>query len=194
MTASEFDVADGREPGAEINARASTDRGVEDSYRMLYGVEPKRPAPPRRRKGIPKPGAGLLAVLALFAGMGAIARREALTRAVPASASVFAAIGLPVNTRGLEFRHVSSKLIEDGDQRVLTIEGEVASLRAARGKLPDLQVSVRASDGRPVYAWTSPAPAKEIGAGEVVYFRARLAAPPSEGRDVKVQFAGLAGK
>jgi hypothetical protein len=194
MSASHFDPTDESRSGAEINARVSSDRGAVDAYETLYGAGLKKAAPARGRARIPRPGAGVLAVIVALMGMGAVAKREALVRALPASAPVFAAIGLPVNARGLEFRHVSSKLIEDGDQRVLTIEGEVASLRAARGKLPDLQVSVRAADGRPVYAWTSPAPAKEIGAGEVVYFRARLAAPPPEGRQVRVQFAALKDK
>jgi hypothetical protein len=194
MSASHFDPTDGSRSGAEINARVSSDRGAGDSYEALYGADAKKHAPVRRRARLAKPGFGTLAIVTLLVGMAAVAKRETLVRAAPASAPAFAAMGLPVNARGLEFRRVSSKLIEDGDQRVLTIEGEVASLRAARGKLPDLQVSVRTADGRPVYAWTSPAPAKEIGAGEVVYFRARLAAPPPEGREVKVQFAALAGK
>jgi hypothetical protein len=127
----------------------------------------------------------------LIVSMGLVSRRETVVRAIPGSASVFAAMGLPANLRGLALRNVRSKLLDDGGQRVLAVEGDIANLRSKSGKLPDLLVLVRSDDGRVVYSWTSPASQKEIAVGETIYFRARLAAPPLEGKDVKVQFASI---
>jgi hypothetical protein len=118
-----------------------------------------------------------------------VAKRENVVRFVPASASVFAALKMPVNLQGLAFQNVKSRLADENGQRVLAVDGEVASIRSTPGKLPDFMVEVRSDDGRTVYSWVSPAPKQNIAAGETVYFRARLAAPPMESKDIKVQFA-----
>ena len=143
----------------------------------------------------PKPPVGIAAALAACAlCMLAVGRRDIVVRAAPQTAGLFAAIGLPVNLRGLEFRGVSSRLLDDESGRVLAVEGDVANLRHAGRKLPDVLVTLRGPDGRTVYAWTSPAPQKNIGPGESVHFRARLAAPPSDGVDVKLRFIDAAKK
>lgn len=137
------------------------------------------------------PRRALVAAFGVALCMAGVARRDLVVRALPASAGAFAAVGLPVNLRGLEFRHVQSRIIEDGEARVLAVEGEVANPRPVAGKTPDMLISVRAGDGRVVYSWTAPAPKKDIASGETVYFRARLASPPPEGKDIMVQFAAL---
>jgi hypothetical protein len=135
----------------------------------------------------------LLAFLAVAAAgalcMAATARRDMVVRAAPGSAGLFAAIGLPVNLRGLDFRDVTSRILDDGAQRVLAVEGDIVNLRSAAEKLPDIRIVLRGADARMVYAWTAPPPKKEAGAGEAVRFRARLAAPPAEGVDTKLTFA-----
>ncbi len=136
-----------------------------------------------------KSGLLLASVAALASGMILMARREQVVRAFPASAGAYAAIGLPINLRGLELRNVRSKLLNDGGQKVLTIEGDIANITPNGGKVPDIQVSVRNSAGLVIYTWNSPAPKSELSSGESIYFRARLAAPPAEANDVKLQFA-----
>ena len=54
---------------------------------------------------------------------------------------------------------------------------------------PDLRVAVRDPSGREIYSWTTPPPRQTLGRGETTLFRARLAAPPLAGADVRVQFA-----
>ena len=182
--------AEGHAP--EINVDAASERVMPTSY------EPERGGPVRElsysRQGMvwPRVSTGsMVAIVGVIVCMAAIARRETLVRLAPGAAPLFAAIRLPVNLRGLAFEHVRSRIMDEGGQRVLAVEGEVANLRPARGSLPDIHVAVRANDGREIYSWTSPAPKRDIGVGEMVYFRARLAAPPADGADVKLQFASM---
>ena len=136
----------------------------------------------------------VISAMALVSGMtGGVMGRERLVRELPISAGVFAAIGLPVNVRGLELQHLRSSIIDDGSQRILAVEGEVANIRSNTRKVPDIRISVRSKDGRIIYSWISPAPKKEIAVGESIYFRARLSAPPLNGQDVKAQFAAIEG-
>jgi hypothetical protein len=44
--------------------------------------------------------------------------------------------------------------------------------------------------GQEIYHWTAAPQQSRLRAGETAFFRARLAAPPLEGREVRVRFAG----
>ena len=139
-----------------------------------------RRAPPRRAVGVAC--AVLLATLVLGG-------RERIVARVPAADRLFAAIGLPVNLAGVEFRNVVSKVAEIDGQKVLAVTGEIVSLRASASALPGLTLTARGSDGRALYVWTAHAGASKLGPGETTTFRTRLASPPEEARDVLVALA-----
>ena len=186
--------------GTEITAEATSERSQPASFDELYG-ETRATVPPGVRRAsawkMPRPSAGTLAGIALVAsGMGAVAGRHAVVRHVPATARLYAAIGLPVNLRGLDLRHVTSTLTGEGAQRVLAVEGEIANLAAMETALPMIAVAVRGADARNIYSWTASPPKAKLQAGETIPFRARLAAPPEGARDVVVRFepAGAAIK
>jgi predicted Zn finger-like uncharacterized protein len=153
-----------------------------------------RPAPPQptarpadgpRRKLRP---AAILAACGLVVIGVAIAERRPLVRAVPSLAGLYAAIGLPVNVRGLEISDVRS--VEDVEEGVpiLLVTGAVANVTDAVVEAPRLRLSVRSRDGRELYAWTTVAGRPKLAPGEAAPFRARLASPPAEGRAVDVRF------
>jgi predicted Zn finger-like uncharacterized protein len=123
--------------------------------------------------------------LALVAG---IVQRTPIVRAVPQTAKLYAALGLAVNLRGLEFHGVRSSLVKDGDQSILVVEGEIRAVAKGPVDLPRLQLGLRGADGHEIYAWTAEAPRAALQPGETTPFRARLVAPPSEGLDVVVRF------
>jgi hypothetical protein len=133
-------------------------------------------------------GAGAL-VATLVMTMGAIGMRNAIVAGAPAVAPLFEAIGLSVNLHGLDIRVVKSSILDDGDKRVLAVEGEIANLRETAVAVPALQLALRNDAGREIYTWTAPAPKARLEAGESVAFRARLAAPPGAARDVAIRFA-----
>jgi hypothetical protein len=139
----------------------------------------------RRSRGsarcrIPVRSARMAAAILMLACMIAalIAWRGTIVRHAPQMASLYAAIGIPVNVRGLTFTEVKvSRDIHDG-VAVLMVEGIIASTASKPVEVPRLRFAMRNEAGGEVYAWT----------GETLPFRSRLASPPGEDRDVTVRF------
>ena len=170
-------------------------RGEESPVRKLpeHGepTTPRRSTIPRRIQ--PKKGQGrsrLTAVTVILAAVvvGAIASRSTVVRAVPDLAGLYAAVGLPVNLRGLEFKGVkTTREMQDGIS-VLVIEGEVVNITGHPVELPRLRLGVLGPDNRELYSWTALLPRSILSDGEKISFRSRLASPPAEGREVLVRF------
>jgi hypothetical protein len=134
-------------------------------------------------------GAWPTIILALIAINGAlIVRRADVVRWLPQTASLYSAIGLPVNLRGLVFADVTTKKeIQDGVQ-VLVVEGTIVSTASRATEVPRLRFGVRNEAGREIYSWTALPNRKVLPAGETMAFRSLLATPPREGRAVVVRF------
>jgi hypothetical protein len=117
-----------------------------------------------------------------------IAWRTELVRWAPQSASLYAAIGLPINLRGLAFNNVSvARETQDG-VAVLVVQGTIESTVPRLIEVPRLRFAVRDQAGHEIYSWTA-LPAKNVLAPqETLEFRSRLAAPPPEGHEVAVRF------
>lgn len=159
-----------------------------------------KPRPARARREA-KPRPSMLALLkktprwqaalaALLVALGvATLQRRAVVQAAPQSARLFAALGLPVNLRGLSLDDVRSQLALESEQSALVVEGEIRNVTHGERAVPALQVSLRNADGREIYSWTAEAPRAALAAGESIPFRTRLVAPPLDGRDVLVRFA-----
>ncbi|GGH33467.1 thioredoxin [Alsobacter metallidurans] len=154
--------------------------------------KPKHRAAKKPRKPF-KVSAGLAAaamlVVVLAAGLGL---RAKIVKILPQTAGLYAAVGLPVNLRGLEFSALRSELLVDKDKAVLLVEGEITGVAAQTTEIPKVTVSLRGPEGREIYAWTSEVGRAALAKGESTTFRARLASPPGEGRDVVVRFAETA--
>jgi hypothetical protein len=54
--------------------------------------------------------------------------------------------------------------------------------------VPRLYFAVLGKDGQQIYAWSAQADRSSLQPGEKLNFRRRLAAPPSESKDVSVRF------
>ena len=133
----------------------------------------------------PVPSLALLVCLALAA---AVWGRGAVVRVAPATAALYAGIGLPVNLRGLEFRGVRSEVVGAGTDAVLVVEGEIANISGRDAAVPPIEIGLQAAEGQMLYRWSNEPPAQSLKEGDALSFRARLAAPPSEARQVLVRF------
>ena len=164
-------VPDGAEPIAARRARhAEVDR--KDKRTLL-----------QRLASLP-----MLIVVMLAILLGALNWRVAVVRHFPQTASLYAAVGLPVNLRGLFFEDVKSKTeLQDGVM-VLVIEGTIVNLTTRTLEVPRVRLALRNSVGHEVYAWTALPAKSTLGSGNGLPFRARLASPPPDGRDVIVRF------
>lgn len=133
------------------------------------------------------------AVAACIAGLvGLFVAREPIVRRLPDTAAVYAAVGLRVNLRGLDFAEVRSTVSGEGREATLIIEGEITNPTAKSVDIPSLAFAVSGPDGIPLYTWGTEPPRQSLGPGETTRFRSRLAAPPPESRQVLVQFAPAA--
>ncbi len=159
-------------------------------------------AAPARRRALGAPLARLarrvaapLAAASLLAGsMTAIGARESIVAAAPFAAGAYAAIGLPVNLRGLGVDNLRARIDASGDKKVLLVEGSIVNLRRGETAAPELRIALRAADGRELYVWTTRAPKERLARGERVDFAARLAAPPEGAEDALVKFVAPGDK
>jgi predicted Zn finger-like uncharacterized protein len=143
--------------------------------------------------GRPLPRFAAAGPLMMFATLviagSALWGRTHVVRAFPATAALYASIGLAVNLRGLEFRAVRSELVADGADTFLVVEGGIANISGRDTPVPPIEIGVRGAEGQMLYTWTDDPPRGTLATGDTAQFRARLAAPPAEARQVLVRFA-----
>jgi hypothetical protein len=147
-------------------------------------------APTPQRKGPSRTIAPALTFAAfMLVATTTVAARAAIVSITPATAVVYAWLGMPVNLRGLSIDLVRATAEQQTeDSRELLVTGEIVNLRDSETPVPNLRLAVRAEDGQELYVWTARGPKDRLGARERVAFRARLASPPPGVRDVLVKF------
>jgi predicted Zn finger-like uncharacterized protein len=175
--------ADGAPPAA---AGAAIDNSPEDIESVAARMRARRAA--RRRKPASKRPlpAAILLMVAVVAAL--LAWRKDIVRSAPQMASLYAAFGLAVNLRGLEFKDVRIANETHDGVPVLVVEGTIVSTASAPVDVPRLRFALRNAAGAEVYSWTTVPTQSVLEPGGVLPFRGRLASPPAEGRDVQVRF------
>ena len=132
------DRSPGARPGRSRRARAAR-RPSEDIETVAARRAKKEPA---RRLRWPLPGLPTV-ILALHRDQPAlIGWRAEIVRWVPQTASLYAAIGLPVNLRGLVFADVTTETETSEGVQVLVVQGTIVSLSAQahrRGAAPAIR-------------------------------------------------------
>ena len=129
----------------------------------------------------------IILVLVAF-NVALVGARNEVVRYLPQTASLFAAIGLPVNLRNLKFENVRiSKEAQDGVD-ILIVEGTIVSDAGKPVEVPRLRFAARNATGQEVYTWTTPPPRSILGPGERLEFRSQIPAPPADASDVMVRF------
>jgi predicted Zn finger-like uncharacterized protein len=129
-------------------------------------------------------------ILVLFGfNVALVGARSEVVRFFPQTASLFSAIGLPVNLRSLSFEDVKIMKEERDGVAVLTVEGNISSVTSKPVEIPRLRFAVRNATGQEIYAWTAAPPRSILEPGQKAEFRSRLASPPADASDVMVRFA-----
>jgi len=128
----------------------------------------------------------ILVAAGLFAG--ALVYRETIVRALPDLAAVYAAVGLPVNLRGMEFRDLATRIDTDDGRPILVVEGRIDNLTDQTLAVPRLRLAIRRAEGSEVYTWAAPPPRPTIAPREQLAFRSRLTTLPPAGHDIEVRF------
>ena len=152
-------------------------------WHLRIGTAPR----PQRSSG----GVATLTIATIAACLATgVALRKTLVAAVPESAGVFAAVGLPVNLRGLELRDVKSGIFAENAVELLVVQGEIANVTSKPREVPPLLFTVRDAKGVTIYSWSASADIRTLEPGAKASFRRRLASPPPEGMEVLVRFSG----
>lgn len=142
-----------------------------------------------RRKKTRRSSRWTAIVLVLFAvNVALVGARDEVVRYLPQTASLFAAIGLPVNLRHLKFENVHiSKETQDGVS-ILIVDGSIVSTSSKPVSVPRLRFAARNISGQELYTWTALPGRSILGPGETLEFNSRLASPPADASDVMVRF------
>ena len=142
-----------------------------------------------RRKQTRRSSRWTAAILVLVAfNVALVGARNEVVRYLPQTASLFAAIGLPVNLRHLKFENVKiSKETQDGIN-LLIVQGSIVSEAGKPVEVPRLRFAARNKTGQEIYTWTMPPPRSILGPGERIDFRSQIPAPPADASDVMVRF------
>src|SRR5690606_2176267 len=119
-----------------------------------------------------------------------LALRETAVRLVPGMAAVYAAAGMPVNVRGLEFRNLAYERHYENGVAVLSIKGDVFNVRGVPVSVPKLRFGLRDGLRQELYHWHMKMEKDQLQPDEGVAFVARVASPPVEVYEVEVRFAG----
>lgn len=172
---------------AEAEIIVDSEAFIADEEAPLRPRVSRRPAKPKRPRDRLFALSAVTGVLALVVFCGFVARTT-LVRAMPDLAGFYAAVGLGVNLRGLEFRSVRTAQANQDGIPVLVVEGEIANVTSQTMEIPKLRLAVLGKEGRELYAWTSQLPRASLKEGEQIPFKSRLAAPPAEAQQVFVRF------
>ena len=110
-----------------------------------------------RDQGLPRGGAwraggrdspGSCPCRLVIAATTAIAARAAIVSIAPATAAVYAGVGMPVNLRGLSIADVRATVTRQTEsQGELLVTGEIANLRDRETPVPNLRLALRAKMG-----------------------------------------------
>jgi len=128
-------------------------------------------------------------ILVLFAiNVAVIGARNEVVRYLPQTASLFAAIGLPVNLRQLAFDNVHITRESQDGATILMVEGYIVSTAGKPVEVPRLRFAARNKDGQEIYTWTAKPERSILEPGQRLQFSSRLASPPADANDVMVRF------
>ena len=147
----------------------------------------------RRERARNQPGSGrpsITTVLVLLFAINAalLGWRTDVVRAMPQTASLFAAIGLPVNLRGLAFSDVTTITEMHDGVTMLLVQGTITNISRQPRDVPRIRLAMKNDKGTEVYTWTSLPERTVLAPGDSQPFQTRLASPPPDGRVVEVRF------
>ena len=131
----------------------------------------------------------LLAIIVLGAGWSGLHYRQTIASLWPQSSSLYAAVGMRVNTRGLEFHDKAAHFETDGEQDVLVITGHLLNSTSRELSVPPIRVSLMDAGKRELYHWNFSAGVATLHPGQLATFHTQLPSPPAAARDIELRFA-----
>jgi predicted Zn finger-like uncharacterized protein len=134
------------------------------------------------------PGWPIVILGLILLDLSLIGWRAEVVRVAPQTASLYAAIGLGVNLRGLALANVTTETQTTDGVQVLLVQGLIVSAATRTVAVPRLRLAVRNVSGNEIYTWTALPTRSLLSPGETLVFQSRLAAPPPGTHDLLVRF------
>jgi predicted Zn finger-like uncharacterized protein len=142
-----------------------------------------------RRQGKRRSSRWTAVILVLLAcNVAIVMARTEVVRYLPQTASLFSAIGLPVNLRHLKFEGVKISREDQDGVEILIVDGTIVSAAERAVEVPRLRFAARNAGGQEIFTWSALPDRSILGAGESLKFTSRLASPPPDAADVLVRF------
>jgi predicted Zn finger-like uncharacterized protein len=149
--------------------------------------------PPGRVWPLERLGLGLgwtaLAAVVLAVGWSAVHFRSDIANLWPQSSTLYAVAGMPVNTRGLEFRDRSAHYETEAGQDVLVITGDLVNITRRELSVPAIRVSLTDGDKRELYHWSFSPGVSVLRPGQLAAFHTRLPSPPAAARHIELRLS-----
>ena len=132
----------------------------------------------------------VLGVLIVAVVVGGFAFRKTIAVLYPPSNKLFMAIGIPADTLGYGLKIHTPKTIArlDGNDRVLSIKGEIENTQSKVVDIPLLRGAVRNTTQEDLYVWTFKADDARILPGEKVLYSTEVRNPPRGGTGLNFTF------
>lgn len=133
-------------------------------------------------------GWAALAGIVIAVAWSAVRFRQDIAGMWPQSSSFYAALGMHVNTRGIDFQNKSAHLETEDGQDVLVITGKLVNITSHELTVPQIRVSLSDADKRELYHWNFAAGVSTLGPGQSASFRTRLPSPPAAMKHIELRF------
>ncbi|MEI9990664.1 MAG: DUF3426 domain-containing protein [Rhizomicrobium sp.] len=172
-----------------VAAFAPTPVTVAHAAEDVPAAAPRRGAPWLGRAAVVA-GWVLLVGLILVIGVAAVRFRDNVATWLPQTSSFYAAAGLPVNPRGIDFTDVAQSLGTEDGQQVLAVTGRIVNRSNHELSVPLVRVGLLDLDSHELYHWTFVPGVSTLKPGASAKFRTRLSSPPAGTHDIELRFAG----
>ncbi|HEY5047524.1 MAG TPA: DUF3426 domain-containing protein [Rhizomicrobium sp.] len=160
-----------------------------DALRVPQSAVAEDASGPIDPAGVALVAVGWIALAALIVAIGwsALRFRQEIATLWPQTASIFAALDMPVNTTGFAIANVHSRNQTENGQTVLAITGRLTNITSHELSVPPLRATLSDDDSRVLYNWSFSANVPTLAPGHGVNFVTRLSSPPMGARHLQIQ-------
>lgn len=180
------------DPAAAASGEPEEDTGLGDLAAADFSPADEKSAPPVDRRWPPAAQiAGWAALILMIVGIGwcAVQFRETIAKVWPESSSLYAALGMPVNVRGMALVNIAYQQDFENGQPVLSVTGKVVNISNHELPVPELRVVLSDDAEHELYRWFFDVGVSTLKAGAESAFVTRLSSPPPEARNLNISFA-----
>jgi predicted Zn finger-like uncharacterized protein len=152
--------------------------------------KPRRRRPPaaRKKEKLKLNPLPVILVILLCTVTALFVWRKDIVRRAPQMASLYRALGMDINLRGLVFSDIKvTNDIYDGVP-VIIVEGTIVSQTNMAVDVPRIRFAVQNAAGHEVYTWTAVPSQPVLEPGARLPFKSRLASPPADAHNIAVRF------